>query len=148
MDDAELLGCVRWVSHGFELVQSIFPGWRFSAADTVAAYGLHGALLVGPRVEVADPARWVDALRSFEIELRCDGEAVDRGSASHVLDGPLSAIRHLVEVLAAQPEQPPLAAGEIVTTGTLTRAFPASPGQTWSTALGGVDLPGARVKFV
>jgi 2-keto-4-pentenoate hydratase len=43
MDEYALLGCVDWVAHGFEIVQSIFPNWTFLAADTVAAYGLHGA---------------------------------------------------------------------------------------------------------
>src|SRR6516162_6716442 len=45
MDETALLSCVDWVAHGFEIVQSIFPQWRFSPADTVAANGLHGALL-------------------------------------------------------------------------------------------------------
>src|SRR5262249_25605464 len=49
MDEAALLSCVDWVAHGFEIVQSIFPHWQFSAADTIAANGLHGALLIGPR---------------------------------------------------------------------------------------------------
>ena len=42
MDETALLGCIDWVGHGFEIVQSIFPGWKFSASDTVAAFGLHG----------------------------------------------------------------------------------------------------------
>ena len=57
MDDEALLGCVDWVAHGFEIVQSIFPGWRFTAADSVAAYGLHGAYFLGPRHPVADDRR-------------------------------------------------------------------------------------------
>src|SRR5919107_3999974 len=28
MDERALLGCVDWVAHGFELVQSIFPRWE------------------------------------------------------------------------------------------------------------------------
>jgi 2-keto-4-pentenoate hydratase len=43
---------------------------------------------------------------------------------------------------------PPLAAGEIVTTGTLTRAFPVSPGETWTTELTGAALDGIRIRFV
>ena len=43
MDETALLACIDWVGHGFEIVQSIFPGWKFSAPDTVAAFGLHGA---------------------------------------------------------------------------------------------------------
>jgi 2-oxo-3-hexenedioate decarboxylase len=149
MDDAALLGCIEWVAHGFELVQSIFPGWRFAAADTAAAYGLHGALLVGRRFPVeAQRERWLEALPAFEIELARDGEPVDRGSGAHVLDGPLRALAHLVDVLAANPGQPPLAAGEVVTTGTLTRAFPVAPGQTWSTVPRGIELPGARLRLL
>src|SRR5689334_18468231 len=30
MDDAALLACVAWIAHGFEIVQSIFPDWKFS----------------------------------------------------------------------------------------------------------------------
>lgn len=148
MDAAALLDCIGWVAHGFEIVQSIFPGWKFAAADTVAAFGLHGALLVGPRHEVA-PRReqWLTTLASFQIELSCDGIIVDRGRAANVLGGPLLALRHLVEFLAHDPAQPPLAAGEIVTTGTLTRAFPIAPGQTWATALHGVALEGLSVRF-
>ena len=44
MDERALLACVAWVALGFEIVQSLFPGWRFRAPDTVAAFGLHGAL--------------------------------------------------------------------------------------------------------
>ena len=61
MDDAALIGCVEWVAHGFELVQSIFPNWKFSPADTVAANGLHGALLIGPRHPVGARCRGMAA---------------------------------------------------------------------------------------
>ena len=146
-DDAALLGCIEWVAHGFEIVQSIYPGWKFAAADTVAAYGLHGALLIGPRHAVASRRdEWLSTLGSFEIELLCDGVVMDRGRAANVLDGPLSTLRHVVGVLARDPVNPPLAAGEIVTTGTLTRALPIAPGQTWTTALRGVALAGLSVK--
>ena len=148
MDDAELLGCIEWIAHGFELVQSIFPGWAFTAADTVAAYGLHGALLVGRRVPVgADPARWKATLPAFGIELSCDGVPMEKGAGAHVLDGPVAALRHLIGVLEAAPQHAPLGAGEIVTTGTLTRALPVQPGQAWSTRLEGIELHGASVKF-
>lgn len=148
MDEAALLGCVDWVAHGFEIVQSIFPGWRFAAADTVAAYGLHGALLIGPRRGVA-PRRdtWLATLSSFEIDLARDGAVADHGRACNVLDGPLSALRHLVGLLARDAVNPPLAAGEIVTTGTLTRALPVAPGESWRSSLSGIALDGVAVRF-
>jgi 2-oxo-3-hexenedioate decarboxylase len=149
MDERALLACVDAVAHGFEIVQSIFPGWRFAPADTVAGYGLHGALLVGPWRSIAsDRDDWLRTLASFEIELSRDGTVVDRGRAEHVLDGPLSALRHLVALLARDCANPPLAAGEIVTTGTLTRAFPIAAGETWSTDPIGIPLGGIAVRFV
>ena len=50
MDDAALAACIDWVAPGFEVVQSIYRGWRFEAADTIIAGGLHGGLLIGDRV--------------------------------------------------------------------------------------------------
>jgi 2-oxo-3-hexenedioate decarboxylase len=148
MDETALLSCVDWVAHGFEIVQSIFPQWQFSAADTVAANGLHGALLIGPRHKVElHAAQWHGALSGFEIDLLCDGRVIDRGHSANVLDGPLSALRHLVGLLARDAVNPPLAAGEIVTSGTLTRAMPVKPGETWSTALHDIALDAIRLRF-
>src|SRR5919107_1438888 len=109
MDERALLECVDWVAHGFELVQSIFPRWEFTLPDTVAAYGLHGKLLIGPRHSLAEQGDdWLGNLSTFGIELKRDGTVVDQGRASNVLGGPLSALRHLVGVLASDTVNPPL----------------------------------------
>jgi len=148
MDDAALLGCVEWTAHGFEIVQSIFPDWKFTPADTAAANAMHGALLIGKRHAVAPrKSGWLRELPSFDIDLCCNGAVIDRGSASNVLDGPVSALRHLVQLLADDPLNPPLAAGEIVTTGTLTRAMPVKPGETWTTRLRGIPLEGIGLRL-
>jgi 2-oxo-3-hexenedioate decarboxylase len=49
MDQSALLDCIDWISLGYEVVQSIYPDWKFAASDTVAANALHGTLLVGKR---------------------------------------------------------------------------------------------------
>jgi 2-oxo-3-hexenedioate decarboxylase len=149
MDSPALLGCIDWIAHGFEIVQSIFPGWKFLAPDTIAAYGLHGALWIGPRHATQSSGHnWERELSSFEIDLFRNGVRADHGRAANVLDGPLFALGHLVEVLATDRCNPPLAAGEIVTTGTLTRAFPALTGELWTTELEGIMLEGARIRFI
>ena len=149
MDETALLACLDWVGHGFEIVQSIFPGWKFSAPDAVAAFGLQGALLIGPRHSIAAHAEdWRRTLSTFEIDLKRDGTVADHGRATNVLDGPVSALRHLVDILGRDTVNPPLATGEIVTTGTLTRALPVSGGETWTTELMGVGLDGICVRFV
>ena len=148
MDERALLTCVDWVAHGFELVQSIFPRWEFTLPDTVAAYGLHGRLVIGPRHALGQSFdAWARNLATFRIDLERDGTVVDEGRAANVLGGPVSALRHLVAVLANDPINPPLAAGEIVTTGTLTRAFPVAPGETWTTEPKGIALDGIAIRF-
>ena len=148
MDDATLLSCIAWVAHGFEIVQSIFPNWKFSAADSVVADAMHGALLIGPHHDIGSRAgEWLRTLASFNIELYCDEQLMDRGHASNVLEGPLSAMRHLVEMLAHDPDNLPLAAGEIVSTGTLTRALPVKAGETWTTKLKDIALEGISLRF-
>ena len=148
MGEEALLESIDWVAHGFEIVQSIFPGWKFSAPDTVAAFGLHGAGLIGPHHSIAGHTEdWGRTLPTFEIDLKRDGTVVDHGRATNVLGGPVSALRHLIDILSRDHVNPPLAAGEIVTTGTLTRALPVSGGETWTTELTGVALNGICVRF-
>ena len=69
------------------------------------------------------------------------------GGGADVLGSPLSACAHLVDVLSTQPETLPIRAGEIISTGTLTTPLPVLPGETWSTALAGIDLPGLSITF-
>jgi 2-oxo-3-hexenedioate decarboxylase len=141
MNEAALLDCIEWVSLGYEIVQSIFPDWKFTAPDTVAANGLHGALLVGTRHAIAPrKAEWQHELATFEVELYCNGKLSQRGGRPLVLDSPLRALRHLVELLAKDPQNPPLRAGETISTGTLTLAMPVSAGESWTTKVSGIPL--------
>jgi 2-keto-4-pentenoate hydratase len=148
MNQAALLDCIEWVALGYEIVQSIFPGWKFAAADTVAANGVHGALLIGPRHAIAPhKTQWQSELAACQVELYCNGKLSQRGNGSVVLDSPLHALRHLVELLAEDLHNPPLRAGEIVSTGTLTLAMPVSAGETWTTKVFGTPLDEITLRF-
>lgn len=141
MDEEALVGCLDGVAHGFEIVQSIFPGWRFKAADTVAAFGLHGAEVVGPFTPMPGwrtPQEWRKLLERFSITLFKDGIEIDRGIADNVLGGPLSALRHFVGEIARDPDQEMPGPGMIISTGTITRAFPIAPGESWTTRVEGL----------
>lgn len=147
MSLGDVAGSIAWVAHGFEIVQSIFPAWRFSVADCVADGGLHGSLHVGPRRVLTQDERagLPEALARMKLVLSRNGEQVDAGTGANVLDGPVQALTHLVGVLDGDPDNPPLRAGEIVTTGTVTRAFPVAPGERWSTVIAGFELPGLAI---
>jgi 2-oxo-3-hexenedioate decarboxylase len=145
MADAQLVECIEWVAHGFEIVQSIYPGWRFTAADTVIGMGMHAALIIGPRHAVsADDYAWRSQLSAFDLELRCDGLRQEIGHSSSVLGGPLIALRTLAAELGPARAVAP---GEVIATGTITRAVPIAPGQVWESALHGIDLDGLKVAF-
>ncbi len=129
-------------------MQSIFPGWKFTAADAVAANGVHGRLLVGNRHPVAPrKAQWLRELAAFEVVLSCDGTASQKGGGALVLGSPLNALRHLVGLLAKDQYNPPLRAGEIISTGTLTLAMPVAAGQTWSTKASGIPIEDITICF-
>lgn len=141
MDEAALLHCIDWVALGFELVQSIYPGWNFAAADTVAGYGLHAHLYIGERHNPNRAfERWLADLATFEVELTCNDVAVARGGGAHVLGGPLTALRHLNDLADADPPAPPLLAGEIITTGTLTLAASVAATEHWVAQVQGIGL--------
>jgi 2-keto-4-pentenoate hydratase len=148
MNEAALLDCIEWVTLGYEIVQSIFPGWKFAAADTVAANGLHGALLIGPRHAIAPrKIEWQRELATFVVELYCNGNLSQRGGGALVLDSPLLPLRHLIELLANDSHNPPLRAGEVISTGTLTLAMPVSAGETWTTKVTGIPLEEITLRF-
>lgn len=144
----EIADAIDWVAHGLEIVQSHFPGWKFTAPDTVVDGGLHATLLVGPPQPLAQlGGDIVAALASFSLDLARDGRHVESGRGSNVLGSPLAAIVHLLSVLARQPGYAPLQAGEIVTTGTITTAHSVQPGQVWRSVVQGIALPGLTVEF-
>jgi 2-oxo-3-hexenedioate decarboxylase len=143
-DPVEVLACVDWLAPGFEIVQSHFPDWKFKAPDCTADCGLHGALVVGTPVPVTTENRVALAamLPGFAVTLSRGGTVIDRGVGANVLRSPALALAHLARVLAELPQFPPLIAGEIVTTGTITDAWPVAPGETWSSDYGAFGLEG------
>jgi 2-oxo-3-hexenedioate decarboxylase len=148
MDEAALLGCIEWVALGYEIVQSIYPNWKFAAPDTAASNAMHGALLVGERHAVTPRKReWLRELVDFKVELLCNGEVMDRGEAANVLDGPLKVLAFLTDMLSRDPYNPPLAPGEILSTGTLTRALDIKAGQNWMARVTGIPLEPVTLRF-
>jgi 2-oxo-3-hexenedioate decarboxylase len=149
-DARTLLSAVEWVAPGFEIVHSVYPGWKFGAADCTAQLGLHGRLAVGPRRVLDDRARLAlaEALPAMHVSLLRDGVVADTGVGANVLDSPALAIAWLRDLLARQPGSPPLAAGEVVTTGTLTDAQPVAAGERWRATFDGAALPAFEARIV
>jgi 2-keto-4-pentenoate hydratase len=152
---AQLVASLDWVAHGYEIVHTHFPGWKFSAAQAVADGGLHGRLLVGHAVKLPAglaPDALMEALSGLRLKLYGDGVLKDEGVGANVLDGPVQALLHFVRELRATPGAPALRAGDLITTGTLTDAWPVRSGQTWHTEIEAAGplagaLKGLAVRF-
>ena len=143
-----VLACIDWVAHGFELVQSHYPGWKFQAPDAIADGGLHAKLVVGERHLVNTLGENLkDKLATFTLALSSDGQLKETGKGANVLGNPLQALVHLMQVLKTQPLYQPLQGNELVTTGTVTSAYSVQPGQVWRSAIDGMALSGLSVAF-
>jgi 2-oxo-3-hexenedioate decarboxylase len=145
-DPDAVLSSVEWLALGFEINDCIYPDWKYQPMDLVAPYGLHTALIVGaPRpVQAGD----VDALAQFVVTLSKDGTTAETGGGKNILKSPALCLGELAAGLSRQTLTPALAAGDIVTTGSLTNAPLILAGETWQAEVDRLGLPPLTVKFV
>ena len=150
VDAADALGRVEWVALGFEIIDCVYPDWKFRPEDFVAAFGLHRALVVGAPIAVTDGNRAVlaAALPTFTVSLSRDGASIASGSGKNSLGSPALCLIELAAAVAASPDRTALGAGSLVSSGTLTESQPMAPGQTWRAEVSGLDLPALSLKIV
>jgi 2-keto-4-pentenoate hydratase len=166
---AAALEAVEWLALGFEIIDCPYAGWKFQPADFVAAYGLHAALIVGePRpVTAPDIPELVEQLPKFKVRLSrggmservgesegrspsdgIDGQLVEEGSGRNSLRSPALCLAELATAMAKQVGAESLAAGDLVSSGTLTESTPIQPGKTWTVSVKGIDLPALTLTVV
>lgn len=141
-DAAAVLAHVEWIALGFEIIDCVYADWKFQPADFVAAYGLHAALVVGEPVRVTSgnvPAL-ADALGAFKVLLSKGGAVVAEGAGKNSLRSPALCLAELAAARTRQPGQAPLAAGDLISSGTLTESQPIGPHDQWSARVEGLDL--------
>jgi len=148
-DAATVLEAVEWLALGFEIIDCPYAGWKFQPADFVAAYGLHAALIVGePRpVTAANLAEFAEQLPRFKVRLSKDGQLVEEGSGRNSLRSPALCLAELASAMAKQ-QGAELAAGDLVSSGTLTESTPIQPGASWTASVEGIDLPTLTLTLV
>ena len=141
-DPAAVLEAVEWVALGFEFVDCPFPDWKFQPVDFVASFGLHAALVVGaPRaIDAEDIPSLVEQLGAMKVKLSKNGALVEEGFGKNALRNPAACLGELASAIAAQPGAEPLAANELVSTGTLTTPQPVSTGERWDVVAEGIEL--------
>jgi 2-oxo-3-hexenedioate decarboxylase len=150
LDAATVLDAVEWLALGFEIIDCVFPGWKFTPADFVAAFGLHAALVVGEPTYVAasDISTLVDQLARFKVRLMKNGELMEEGSGKNSLRSPALCLGELAAGIIRQADAEPLAIGELVSSGTLTTSLPTAPGETWSAEVEGIGLASLTLRVL
>jgi len=143
-DPVEMLSAVEWYAPSFEIVCCHFADWKCTPAEFAADASLHWRLVVGMPVFLdglnLTALAW--QLGDCGVTLSRNGGRMARGKGSNALDHPALALAFLADILSQQPAFEPLAAGEIITTGTLTDALPVKAGDTWQSRYEG--LPGVE----
>jgi 2-oxo-3-hexenedioate decarboxylase len=142
-DPAAILDAVAWLALGFEIVDCPFADWTFQPAEFVAAGGLHAALIIGDRlpVDASNVTALAEALPTFTVTLSVDGQTAAEGSGKNVLRSPALCLGELASAMARRAGTEPLAAGELVSSGSLTESQLIAPGQTWTATVAGLGLP-------
>lgn len=149
-DPAVALGAVEWLALGFEIIDCVYPDWKYQPSDFVAAFGLHAALVVGRprRVEPDAIPALVDDLARFTVTLSEGERVVGEGSGRNSLRSPALCLFELASAIRQQQPDEPLAQGELVSSGTLTESTPIAPGQTWTATTSGLELPALTLRTV
>lgn len=140
-DPEQLLRSAEWYAHSVEIVHSHFD-WKFKLADATADWACHARLVIGEpqAIHEQDIPSLSRALPAIKAALFKGGDRQIEGVGANVLGSPAYALGFLADLLAKQPFMQPLAAGEVVSTGTITDALPVKPGETWSTEITGLPL--------
>jgi 2-oxo-3-hexenedioate decarboxylase len=147
-DAAAALDACEWIAFGFEIIDCPFPDWKFQPGDFVASLGLHAALIVGECKPVTPDLipTLIEQLPKFKVRMLKNGEFVEEGSGKNSLRNPALCLAELGKAILKRG-QPPLAAGEIISSGTLTAGHLTGPGDTWTAELEGLPFSNLELRF-
>jgi len=142
-DPVEVLRHVEWLALAFEIIDCPYQDWKFQPADFVAAGGLHAALVVGEPYRPAPETLGVlaDELAAFTVTLSSNDTVAAEGGGKHVLRSPALCLAELATA-RQRAGLPPLAAGDLVSTGTLTESQAIAAGDVWRAAAAGLGVAG------
>jgi len=73
---------------------------------------------------------------------------MEAGSGKNSLRSPALCLGELAEALTRRPGATPLAAGDLISSGTLTTPLPVAAGEEWTAEVEGLDLPSLTLRFV
>ena len=136
----DVLRATDFVVPCFEIVDSRIRDWKIRIQDTIADNASCGLLVLGGTRR--DPRELDLALAGMVLEK--NGEIVSTSTGAAVQGSPLNAVAWLANTLGALGI--PLAAGEVILSGSQSPLVPVAAGDSFLCSVGG--LGSARVRFV
>jgi 2-oxo-3-hexenedioate decarboxylase len=72
---------------------------------------------------------------------------VEEGSGKNSLRSPALCVAELAAAISRRSDTEPLAAGELISSGTLTNSVLIAAGETWRAEVDGLDLPALTLRI-
>lgn len=121
--EEEAADLIDVVHVGIEIASSPFPGINAHGPTvTISDYGNNNGLVVGPEIKDWRAAN----IKAWPVTLDINGERIGAATAETMLDGPVGAVRFLLELMAERGIA--LEAGQWVSSGAVTGVHPVKPG--------------------
>jgi 2-oxo-3-hexenedioate decarboxylase len=131
-DVRAVMSAIAWIAPALEIKDSRLLAGAHSVVELVADNVSAAAYVIGGHVRF-DGATRLDAIGTQIIR---DGSVLAGGTTADVLGNPFAALQQLVEHLAARGLH--TEAGDVILSGAITDAFPASPGDRFEARLRGI----------
>jgi 2-keto-4-pentenoate hydratase len=148
LDAASVLGSVEYLAMGFEIIDCPFPDWQVKPTDFIAAFGLHLGLVIGEplKVNAAAIPELVERLAGFKLKVSKNGEFVEEGSGRNSLRSPALCLAELGTAMLKRGGES-LAAGDLISSGTLTGGHLVRRGESWRVDVEGLPLAPLTVRL-
>lgn len=149
LDASGALKSVDWLALGFEIIDCPYPNWQFQPSDFVASFGLHAALVVGEKIPVhlESIPQLGDDLPKCKVRMLKDAQFVEEGSGKNSLRNPALCLAELATAVVKRFPGEPLAAGEVISTGTLTAGHLVEKGDVWTAEVSGLAVPSLTLRL-
>ncbi len=136
---ADVLRTSVAVVPSFEIIASRISDWRIKIQDTIADNGSSAGLVLGGRLVPVDAVN----LKYVGMVLEKNGKILETAAGAAVMGHPALAVAWLANKMGAMGTC--LRKGEIVLSGSLTKAIEAAPGDVFTATFGG--LGSVKVAF-
>ena len=138
-DIASVLAATDVIVPSFEIIDSAILNWKMAIQDTVADNASSAMLVLG---ENRLPVSAIPDLTTVSMVFRKNGDVIDQGVSSAVMGHPAAAVAWLANKLHEFGIR--LKAGEIILSGSLTKAYDVKAGDVFTAEFADVGTVTAR----